>query len=119
MLQGTLQLHVARPRTGLARELSYERHALSGLSIVLVALVAVYLYFVAASILNVMARSDAEHDMRAIEGSMGALEQQYLALSRSVDQSSAASIGLLPIQSTAYVYRPVDAAMVDRPSNQI
>src|SRR5260221_286769 len=74
ILQGTLQLEVTRPRTGLARELSLERHAVFSLSVALSVLVAAYLYFVASSVLNVMAQSDAEHNMRAIEGSMGALE---------------------------------------------
>ena len=36
VLQGTLQLEVARPRAGLATEHPYERHALSILSIALV-----------------------------------------------------------------------------------
>ena len=119
LLQGTLQLEVARPRSGLARELPLERHALSGLSIMLIVIVAMYLYFVASSILNVIGQRDAEHSMRAIEGSMGALEQQYIALSRSINAESAHDVGLVPIEATAYVYRPTDAAIADARHNQI
>ena len=119
LLQGSLQLEVVRPRTGLSRELPLERHMLSGLSIALMVLVAAYLYFVASSIFNVMARGDAEHRMRAIEGSMGSLEQQYLTLSQSINQESATSLSLAPVEDTAYVYRPIDAAMVDVQRNQI
>ena len=114
-----MQLEVTRPRSGLARALPLERYAVSALSITLVLLVAAYMYFVASSILNVMARSDAQRGMRAIEGSMGALEQQYLALSRSVDVASASAIGLAPVESTAYVYRQTNAAMIGMPRNQI
>ena len=119
LLQGTLQLEVARPRSGLARELPLERHALSGLSIILVLVVAAYLYLVASSILNVIGQRDAEHSMRAIEGSMGALEQQYIALSRSINADSADTIGLAPVAATSYVYRQTDAAMADARRNQI
>lgn len=119
ILQGTLQLEVARPRAGLARELPFERRALLLLSIALIGLVSIYLYFVASSILNVMVRSEAEGAMRRIEGSIGALEQQYLALSRSIQAQSADGLGLSPVRSTAYVYRSVDTAMADSREAQI
>ena len=57
--------------------------------------------------------------MRAIEGSMGALEQQYIALSRSINADSAGTIGLAPVAATSYVYRQTDAAMADARRNQI
>jgi len=119
LLQGTLQLEVARPRTGLARQLPLERRALPTLGIVLVVVVVLYLYFVASSIFNVMARADAERSMRAIEGSMGSLERQYIALSRSINAASAGSIGLAPIEETAYVHRQSDSAMAGTLHNQI
>ena len=119
LLQGTLQLEVARPRTGLARELPLERHALPGLALVLAVVGAAYLYFVASSILNVMAQRDAEHSMRVIESSMGSLEQRYMTLSRSIDAKDAGSIGLAPVETTAYVYRPIDTAMAVTERSQI
>ena len=119
LLQGTLQLEVARPRTGLARELPLERHALPGLALVLAVVGAAYLYFVASSIVNVMAQRDAEHSMRVIESSMGSLEQRYMTLSRSIAAKEAGSIGLAPVEASAYVYRPIDTAMAVTERSQI
>ncbi len=109
-LQGTLHLEVARPRAGLATEHPFERRALSILSVVLAVLVGAYLYFVAASILNVMARSEATRQSAAIESSIGSLEQRYLALSQEVSPQAGQALGLAPVAETSYVYRPGNAA---------
>lgn len=119
VLQGALQLEVTKPRASLAKELAYERHAIAALSTMLLLLVALYLYFVAASILNVMGKTEAERNMRDIEGSMGSLEQKYLALSQSINQDEAGSLGLAPVQSVSYVYRPTASAMADTNTNEI
>lgn len=111
ILQGTLQFEVGRPRPTLAMEHPYERHALSILSAMLFVCIGAYLYFVAASILNVMARSEALSHMRAIEGSMGSLEQEYLSLSQHVTRERAEALGLAPISRIDYMHRPGNAAV--------
>lgn len=97
----------------------YERHALSILSMILMVLVAGYLYFVASSILNVMARSDALAQIRDIESNIGGLEQQYLALSEEVSPQRASELGLTPVAHTAYVYRPGNAAVATAKTHEI
>ena len=119
MLQGTLQFEVGRPRAGLAMEHPYERHAFSILSIALAVLVGAYLFFVASSIFNVMARSDAMAEIRDIEGSIGGLEQEYLALSEGVSPQRAAELGLAPVADTAYVYRPGNTAVASMKPSEI
>ena len=119
MLQGTLQFEVGRPRAGLAMEHPYERHAFSILSIALAVLVGAYLFFVASSIFNVMARSDAMAEIRDIEGSIGGLEQEYLTLSEDVSPQRAAELGLTPVAKTAYVYRPGNTAVASTKPQEI
>jgi len=88
-----------------------ERHVFSILTIVFFVLVAAYLYLVASSILNVMARSDAMTDIREIERNISTLEQDYLALSEGITPQRAHELGLAPVEGTAYVYRPGNAAI--------
>lgn len=117
-LQGTLHLEVSRPRAGLAMEHPFEPRALTALSIVLVILVMAYLYFVTASIFNVMGRSEALRKTQTIESSIGLLEQHYLALSREVSPQAGIALGLAPIGHTSYVYRPGNAAVRTVASNR-
>lgn len=116
-LQGTLHLEVSRPRVGLAVAHPYEGRALTFLSIALVVLVVGYLYFVTASIFNVIARSEALRQTDEIESSIGSLEQRYLALSQEVSPQTGMALGLSPISNTSYVYRPGNAAMRPVASN--
>ncbi|RJQ34679.1 hypothetical protein C4568_01995, partial [Candidatus Parcubacteria bacterium] len=119
VLQGTLHLEVAKPRTGLAVEHPYERHALSILSILAVLLIGAYLFFVMSSVFHVMARSDALAEIRAIEGSIGGMEEEYLALAEEVSPMRAAELGLAPVADTAYVYRPGNTAVATTRAQEI
>lgn len=118
-MQGTLHLEVARPRPSLAVEHPLERRVLSILSIILVLLVASYLYFVTASILHVMARAEADAQSQQIESDIGSLEEQYFALSQSVSPQEAQTLGLAPVEGTSYVYRPGNAAVGNSSTDQI
>ena len=109
-LQGTLQLEAMRPRASLAMEHAYERHALSILLIALALLIAGYLYFVTASILHVMARSEALRQTDKIESSIGELEQRYLALAHEVSPGTGLALGLAPVSDVSYVHREGNAA---------
>ena len=74
-----------------------------------------YLYFVAASVLNIMARKEALSQSAQIEGTIGSLEGQYFALSQGITPQSAVALGLSPIsvKDTDYVNRPGNVGIAD------
>ncbi len=99
----------------LTYEYPIERLAQNGLIFVLIVLACLYLYFITATVLNVIARKDALGKVARIQGSIGGLERNYFALSQEVGPASAGAIGLAPVSHTSYVYRPgnVGAATID------
>ena len=109
-LQGTLRLEVARPRARLSQEQAWEPHTRSILSIALIVLTAAYLYFVAASIMNVIARTEAMREMQTIQSAIAGMEQRYFALRDSVTPQEASSLGLSQVKNAQYVYVPGNAA---------
>lgn len=111
ILQGTLRLEWGKPRAGLAREFQLERRALAAAATVLGILVCAYLALVAATILNIMGRNQAERRVEAIGNNIASLEERYLALSKRVTPEEASRLGLAPIDSVSYVYRPGNAAL--------
>jgi hypothetical protein len=109
LFQGRLNLAVAsKPHVSLAVEYPAERILMRGLIAALVVLAMCYLYFVSASVINVMAQKEAMAQTAQIEGSIGALEGNYFALSQSITPQAAVAMGLSPIsvQHTDYVDRP-------------
>ena len=108
-----------RPRAGLAIEHPLEKRAVSILAAIFIVLVCAYVYFVASSIVNVMVRADALAEIRDTESSIGALEQQYLAISEDVTPQKAQALGLAPVQNTAYVYRPGNSAEANSDRHEI
>ncbi len=103
----------------LASEHPYERRALSILLLTLALLVAGYLYFVTASVLQTMARREATSQIASIKSSTGTLQEKYFALSQHVSPSAAEALGLAPITKTSYVYRHGNAALRVVATNQI
>jgi hypothetical protein len=95
--QDTVSLSLEHPR---------ERFLMRVLGVALVALIGFYLYFVTASVLNVMARKEALGKINDIQGSIGSLESRYLALANAVSPQEGTQLGLAPVQNTQYVYRP-------------
>mgnify|MGYP001607765899 FL=1 len=69
--------------------------------------------------MHVMARSDALAEIRDIEGSIGGMEQEYLALSEAVSPERATAMGLSPVAETAYVYRPGNTAVASTRSSEL
>src|SRR5580698_2693645 len=109
VFQGRLNLAAAsKPRVSLAVEYPAERMILRGLVAALIVLAMGYLYFVSASVINIMAQKEAMTQSAQIEGSIGALEGQYFSLSQSITPQAAVAMGLTPIsvQDTDYVDRP-------------
>lgn len=106
ILQGKFEFNAGRERVSLSLEHPRERFLLHILSVCLVALICLYLYFITASVLNVMARREALAQVNNLESSIGKAEQQYFALSQSVTPQQGADLGLVPTSNTQYVYRP-------------
>ncbi len=116
IFQGRLDFSAREREMSLSMEHPLERVLVRVLSMVLIALVCGYLYFVSASVLNVMARREALAQVNNIQGAIGGLEQQYFVLSQAVRPEMGVSLGLSPVLQTQYVYRPgnVGAVTIDR-----
>lgn len=90
----------------LSIEYVYERTAARVLFALIGLAVLAYLYFVGASVLNIIARKEAARAASSLQGSIAALEKQYFALESTVTPESASSLGLAPVAGAQYVYRP-------------
>ena len=76
-----------------------------------------YLYFVSASVLNVIARKEAISGVKSAQSSISTKEQEYFSLTESITPEEAARLGLAPLEAPQYVYRPSSmtaAAIGDR-----
>ena len=118
ILQGKFEFSAGSPLS-LSLEHPRERFLLRALGVALLALICMYLYFVTASVLNVIARKEALAQVTNIQGSIGALENRYLALSEGITPEEGKALGLKPVAKTQYVYRPgnVDPATLARNAN--
>lgn len=119
ILQGKLDFSATRKNTALAVEHPYESALLRALMLILVVLCAGYLYFVGASVLNIIARKEAAAETTRLQSAIAAMEQEFFALSESIDESVATTIGLAPIDDAQYVYRPGTAVAATIPGNGI
>ena len=116
IFQGKFDFSSAHRGASLSVEHPMERTALRVLSMVFVVIFCSYLYFVSASILNVIARKEALTRVSVIQGSIGGLEQNYFELTKGISPQSGPELGLAPITKQHYVYRPgnVGAATIAR-----
>jgi len=89
----------------LVVEYQWERTALRALLIMLAILTMGYLYFVAASVLNVIAHKEADAHATQAESAIGLLEQKYFALSQNLTPAESSTLGLSAITDQSYVYR--------------
>ncbi len=108
--QAKLNLFVSEKRVSLAHEHALEPVVRQALIALLAVFVCAYLYFVTASILNIMARKEANTAVFALQGAIAQMESEYFALSHSIEPDAGARIGLAPVRNTQYVYRPGNAA---------
>ncbi|MBI5004495.1 hypothetical protein HZC00_05390 [Candidatus Kaiserbacteria bacterium] len=90
----------------LSIEYHWEQRLLRVLLGILFILTLSYLYFVAASVMNVIAHKEADVRSTALETSTGLLERQYFALSQEITPESGGTLGLSKISDQSYVYRP-------------
>ncbi len=122
IFQGRLVFPAPRGMS-LTMEHPLERVAFRSLGIALAVLTCLYLYFVSASVLNVIAREETNVQTARLATNVSGLESQFFNESASVRPAQdAASLGLVPVAHTAYVYRPGNAASASVPavpSNEI
>lgn len=97
----------------LSLEYSYERVAFRVLFAVLGVILCGYLYFVGASVLNIIARKEASRSSVSLQSSIAGLEKQYFVLTDAVTPGTGATLGLSHVQATDYVYRPGATASAD------
>lgn len=100
-----IQPYINKKTSMLAIEHPYERTALRILIVAIIFCVALYLYFVTASVLNVMARKEARADAALLETRVGQLQEDYFALASIVTPEYSATIGLTDIEAPRFVYR--------------
>lgn len=112
ILQGKFEFSAGSERVSLSLEHPRERMILQVFGIALAVLIFAYLYFVTASVLNVMARREALAQINDIQSRVGSLEQRYFALAQSAGPEDASALGLSPVEKTEYVYRPGNAGTV-------
>ncbi len=118
IFQSKLDFSAARS-VSLTAEHPYENAVISALMLVLFVLACGYLYFVGASIFNVIARKEASAETTRLQSSIALMEQEYFALAEHVDESIAADLGLVAIDTTQYVYKPGTAVAATIPGNGI
>jgi len=107
VFQGKMNFAVASRRgITLTAEHPAERMMLRILLSALLGLALAYLYFVGASVLNVIARKEALAQTASLATAVAVLERDYFAASQAVSPSQGAQLGLAPVATTAYVYRP-------------
>jgi len=90
-----------------------ESAALKAIGALLCFALAGYLYFVGSSVLNVMARKEAQAGTEKLMTALAEREHQYFALSGSITPDHSAVYGLGPIRETSYVYRPGGATALN------
>lgn len=113
----SIQLHKKTKALGI--EHPRERLVMQLFLTATIILLCAYLYFVCASVLNVMARREALQNSKMLQASIGVLQQRYFTLSEGITTEMAASLGLAPIVSTAYVHRPGAVGIVENARNAI
>lgn len=106
LFQAKLNFSGTRSNISLTLQHPFEVTIMRGLLMLLAILCFGYLYFVGASVLNIIARKEASTETIRLQTSIAVLEADYFALSHEVDETIASSIGLMPLQKTQYVYRP-------------
>jgi len=121
IFQGKLDLAAPRRRASfaLAAEHPGERAVFRLLGAILLILASLYVYFVGATILNVVARKEAVANTAALATAVSKLERDYFALSQGVGPEDGARLGLSPLSNVVYVHRPGATAVAAVESNEI
>jgi hypothetical protein len=119
IFQGSIAFSSSRRSFSLTAEHPAEAMARRALLGTLALLACAYVYFVGASILNVVERKEALTDSADLATAISHLERDYFALSGDLGPEDGARLGLKPVSNTMYVHRPGNAAIADLESNEI
>ena len=110
VFQAKMDFSAVKNSFSLTAEHPAERIVFRALGAVLFVLLCGYFYFVSASVLNIIARKEADAKSASLQTSVAQMEQRYFALRDSVTPQEAASLGLSRVSDTQYVYVPGNAA---------
>lgn len=88
-----------------AYQFNIGRSAIGALCAALILLACLYVYFLSASILNVVMREEIEQDIVALSSTIGELEFEYLSLKQTIDLSRAHAMGLEQLPQKRFVTR--------------
>jgi len=119
IFQGRFDFSSVQRGVSLSLEHPTERMMFRVLSTALIVVFCGYLYFVSASILNVIARKEALTRVSVIQGSIGGTEQHYFELTKGISPQSGPALGLAPITHQHYVYRPGNVGAATIAANEI
>ncbi len=106
IFQAQLQFPASAGSFALRAEHPMETTAFKTFSVILCALVCAYIYFVGSSAFNIIARKDALAQATRVRATIGSFERDYFAASQKLTPEAGLSLGLAPVSTTVYVYRP-------------
>jgi hypothetical protein len=115
----TIQLQLNKKIAALSFELPFENMALRFLCGAVCVLILAYLYFVSASVLNVIAQREAEHASASLQSKLGSLESAFFILTEKVTLAHASEVGLKPLTQQSFVYRSGDVGVIAGAHNAI
>lgn len=119
IFQGKLDLSGRRRSISLTAEHPAERTVFRLLIGAVIVLGCAYVYFVGATILNVIARKEALAESGNLATVVSRLEREYFSISQSVGPEDGMRLGLSPVVKTLYVHRPGNAANAILEPNEI
>lgn len=119
IFQARIAFAPARSGFRLNAEHPLENKAFRALLATLLILVFAYIYFVGASVLNVIARKEALARATQLTTAIGGFEKEYFAVSQGITPDAGADLGLAPVSNTAYVYRPGAVGQAKESHNEI
>lgn len=105
IFQGKLDLYHTTRSVSLTLEHPAERTFFRAVIAALFIIACGYVYFVGASVLNVIARKEALLQTARLTGAVSALEREYFLVAKGVTPEAGERLGLAPVSKTAYVRR--------------
>jgi len=85
--------------------IEYSRLAITGLIVLLFALVSIYSYFINASVLNVVERKNIENTISTLGSNVSGLETEYFVKVDSVNIDLAISMGFKEMENASFAVR--------------
>lgn len=107
-----MQAHTLR-FPSLTAEHPAERVLRAGLLVLLALLLACYVYLIASSTFNIIARKQALQEGMATQSTLSRINAEYYALSSTLTEERAAHLGLVPLEEKEYVTRASQLGFAD------